>query len=119
MKQVPLPEVLGSVRFPLGEVRGRFGPVLREGFAVRLADGSVRAYLNVCPHRGQPVDLGDGKLFTGGGALECQAHGALFEPDTGQCRSGPCFGRALTPLNVHERDGALWLEEEEEPLDDE
>jgi nitrite reductase/ring-hydroxylating ferredoxin subunit len=98
-----------SVRFELGAVPGRFGPVQREGFALRLADGSVRAYLNLCPHRGEPVDRGDGRLFTGGGAIECQAHGALFDPATGACRNGPCFGRDLTPLEVEEHDAAIWL----------
>jgi nitrite reductase/ring-hydroxylating ferredoxin subunit len=98
-----------SVRFELGAVAGRFGPVQREGFAVRLADGSVRAYLNYCPHRGEPVDRGDGRLFTGSGALECSAHGALFDPATGACRNGPCFGRDLTALEVSEHDSAVWL----------
>ena len=107
-----------SRRFELGVSPGRFGPVQREGFAFRLPDGSVRGYHNLCPHRGQPVDQGDGRLFTGGGALECQAHGALFEPDTGACRSGPCFGRGLAPLELVERDGAVWLVEREEPVDD-
>ena len=105
-----------SVRFELGAIPGRFGPVQREGFALRLPDGSVRAYLNLCPHRGEPVDRGDGKLFTGGGAIECQAHGALFDPATGACRNGPCFGRDLTPLIVEERDAAVWLLE---PVEDE
>jgi nitrite reductase/ring-hydroxylating ferredoxin subunit len=99
----------GSVRFDLGTVAGRFGPVQREGFAVRVSDGTVRAYLNFCPHRGEPVDRGDGRLFTGGGAIECQAHGALFDPATGACCSGPCFGRDLTPLAVSEHDSAVWL----------
>ena len=100
----------GSVRFELGPIAGRFGPVQREGFALRLADGAVRAYLNICPHRGEPVDRGDGRLFTGGGAIECQAHGALFDPETGACRNGPCFGRDLEPLAVSEHDGVVWLE---------
>jgi nitrite reductase/ring-hydroxylating ferredoxin subunit len=109
----------GSVRFGLGAAPGRFGPVQREGFAVRLADGAVRAYLNLCPHRGEPVDRGDGRLFTGGGAIECQAHGALFDPATGACRNGPCFGRDLTPLEVTEHDSVVWLAAPHaEPIDD-
>lgn len=98
-----------SVRFPLRTVHGRFGQVLLEGFAIRLSDGSLRAYLNVCPHRGQPVDLGDGRLFTPAGQLECQAHGAYFDAESGLCTGGACPGRSLTALEVEERLGAVWL----------
>jgi nitrite reductase/ring-hydroxylating ferredoxin subunit len=108
----------GSIRFPLSTTPGRFGPVQREGFAIRLPGGAVRAYVNVCPHRGQPVDLGDGRLFNTGAALECQAHGALFDAGTGACRSGPCFGQPLSPLEVAERDGAIWLIVHDDPVDD-
>ena len=98
-----------SVRFPLGATQGRFGPVQLEGFALRTRGGAVRAYLNVCPHRAQPVDLGDGRLFLPSGEIECAAHGARFDPDSGACAGGPCNGRGLTPLAVEERDGALWM----------
>ena len=90
----------GSVRFPAG-------PGI-EGFAVRDATGAVRAYLNICPHRAQPVDVGDGRLWLASGEIECQAHGARFDPATGACRGGPCFGAPLTSLPIEERDGAVW-----------
>jgi len=96
---------LGSVRFRLGE--------MREGFAVLDEAGSVRAYLNVCPHRLQPVDVGDGRLWLKTGEIECQAHGARFHPATGACTGGPCDGRTLTPLRVEERDREVWLAEPE------
>lgn len=98
-----------SVRFALGVVQGRFGPVEQEGFALRGQDGRVRAYLNVCPHRAQPVDLGDGRLFLPSGEIECSAHGARFDPGTGACTGGPCDGRSLTALAVEEREGQVWL----------
>ncbi len=97
------------MRFPLSTVEGRFGPVLLEGFALRTRAGAVRAYLNVCPHRAQPVDLGDGRLFLPSGELECSAHGARFDPASGECLGGPCDGRGLTRLAVEEREGALWM----------
>jgi nitrite reductase/ring-hydroxylating ferredoxin subunit len=99
----------GSVRFPLGVVQGRFGPALQEGFAVRTREGDVRAYVNVCPHRAQPVDVGDGRLWLASGEIECQAHGARFDPATGACLGGPCDGHGLTVLPIEEREGAVWL----------
>ncbi|MCA1825576.1 MAG: Rieske (2Fe-2S) protein [Myxococcales bacterium] len=90
-----------SVRFVLPDLR-------LEGFAVRVGE-AVRAYVNVCPHRTQPVDVGDGRLWLPNGEIECQAHGARFDPLTGECRGGPCDGRPLTPLTIEERDGEVWL----------
>ena len=99
---------------PGQSVQFQAGP-FQEGFAVRDASGTVRAYLNVCPHRAQPVDVGDGRLWLPTGEIECQAHGARFDPSTGACRGGPCAGRPLTPLPIEEREGAIWLLE---PLQD-
>jgi nitrite reductase/ring-hydroxylating ferredoxin subunit len=99
----------GSVRFDVGTRPSAFGPLPVEGFAVLDRGGAVHAYLNVCPHRGQPVDLGDGRLFLRSGEIECPAHGARFDPSTGACTGGPCDGRPLTALSVEERGGAIWL----------
>jgi nitrite reductase/ring-hydroxylating ferredoxin subunit len=99
----------GSLRFSLGGER--------EGFALRMDDGSVRGFVNVCPHRGQPVDVGDGRLFLGDGSIECQAHGARFDARSGRCLGGPCT-EGLTRLSLQERNGAVWLrvpKEEERP----
>ena len=93
----------GSVRFPLG--------MGREGFALLDATGTVRVYLNVCSHRAQPVDVGDGRLWLASGEIECQAHGARFDPSTGACTGGPCDGNPLTPLAVEQRDREIWLTE--------
>ena len=96
-----------SVRFPLDAGL--------EGFAVRDAAGTVRAYLNVCPHRAQPVDVGDGRLWLASGEIECQAHGARFDPSSGACTGGACHGQPLTRLAILVRDGAAFLLE---PLQD-
>lgn len=105
-----------SLRFELGEASQRghsaLGAGPAEGFALRTANAELRAYVNVCPHRASPVDLGDGKLFHSNGTLECQSHGAYFDPSTGVCVDGPCVGKALQPLPIEERDGAVWLLEQ-------
>jgi nitrite reductase/ring-hydroxylating ferredoxin subunit len=92
-----------SIRFPLEPPRA----YAEEGFAHRAPDGTVRAWVNVCPHRAQPVDLGDGKLFNAAGEIECQAHGARFDPSTGACAGGPCFRNGLRPLAVVESQGEV------------
>ncbi|GAC1340705.1 MAG: hypothetical protein NVSMB23_11350 [Myxococcales bacterium] len=101
-----------SVRFELGEGAGRFGRVAREGFALLAADGAPRAYLNLCPHRGQPVDLGDGRLRLPDGTLECQAHGAVFDPASGVCLAGPCAGVGLRALPLQVRGAGLYVLDE-------
>jgi nitrite reductase/ring-hydroxylating ferredoxin subunit len=93
----------GSIRFPLDPQR-RYAD---EGFAHRAPDGTVRAWVNVCPHRAQPIDLGDGRLFNAAGEIECQAHGARFDPATGNCRGGPCTGNELRPLAIEEVEGEI------------
>jgi nitrite reductase/ring-hydroxylating ferredoxin subunit len=90
----------GSLRFPLPQ---------GEGFAMHDRSGAVRVYVNICPHRAQPVDVGNGRLWLLSGEIECHAHGARFDPQSGNCTGGPCDGRALTPLSIFERDGAAWL----------
>ena len=92
-----------SVRFPLR-------PQV-EGFAIRVGD-EIRAYVNICPHRAQPVDVGDGRLWLPSGIIECQAHGARFDPLSGACLGGPCDGRALTALQLELRDDGAWLKRE-------
>jgi nitrite reductase/ring-hydroxylating ferredoxin subunit len=100
-----------SVRFDLPPAHGRFGLQPREGFVVASADGAPRAYVNLCPHRGQPVDLGDGRLFLADGNLECQAHGAVFDPATGACVRGPCAGAGLRALPAEVRGSAVFAGE--------
>ena len=107
-----------SFRFDLGFMQGPFGPVVREGFALRLLTGEVRAFVNLCPHRFQPVDLGDGDLWAKDGTLECQAHGAHFDAATGVSVRGPCEGKSLSPLEVFEELGEVFLRPEVAAVDD-
>lgn len=79
--------------------------VLRSG-------GRVRAYLNVCPHAGRPLNWAPGRFLYAHGQLVCAAHGASFRPEDGVCIGGPCRGDALRAAPVREEDGAVWLEAE-------
>ena len=63
--------------------------------------GTIRAYLNNCPHIGVGLDYGDGDcLDRETDELVCSLHGARFSPDSGECLIGPCGGQFLTPFNV-------------------
>ena len=76
-----------------------------------LRDGDgARAWHNVCPHAGRPLDWAPGQfLRTKDRHLVCAAHGATFELGEGRCIAGPCRGDALRPVAVAVRDGAVWL----------
>ena len=78
-------------------------------FAVRHG-GRVFAYLNRCAHIAMELDWNPGKFFdTEGEYLICSTHGALYAPDSGACRGGPCRGAGLTRLPMFETDGKVYL----------
>ena len=69
---------------------------------LRLADGALVAWRNVCPHMGIELDWEPRRLLARDGRhLQCTGHGALFEPATGRCVRGPCRGEMLTAVPVH------------------
>ena len=73
-------------------------------------DGRVRAYVNSCPHRGTELDWNHGEVFDESGLyLVCATHGAMFDPETGECVSGPCRGESLSRVDVDEQDGVVRL----------
>lgn len=78
-------------------------------FVVRY-QGVVHAYLNVCAHRGVELDWEQGQFFDVKCRwLICSAHGALYEPASGHCVSGPCQGLSLISLPIDERNGEISL----------
>ena len=80
-----------------------------QAFAVRYA-GRVYAYVNRCAHVRTELDWRPGKFFDSGAEyLICSTHGALYAPDSGKCRGGPCRGGALVRLDVNEIDGKIYL----------
>ena len=79
-------------------------------FVVRYGQ-EPRAYLNRCAHLPMELDWTEGEFFESSGLyLMCATHGALYEPDTGQCAGGPCRGGRLHAINVIERDKKIFWE---------
>jgi nitrite reductase/ring-hydroxylating ferredoxin subunit len=78
-------------------------------FAVRFS-GTVRGYLNRCSHVALQLDWREGDFFgVGGHDLICSAHGAVYDPASGNCRGGPCNGAPLVALRIAERDGKVYF----------
>lgn len=76
-------------------------------FAVRYS-GTVYAYLNRCTHVPMEMDFQRNQFFDSTGHwLICATHGALYAPQTGHCRLGPCRG-GLTAIAVSESAGAVY-----------
>ncbi|TAK92221.1 MAG: Rieske (2Fe-2S) protein [Burkholderiaceae bacterium] len=82
-------------------------------FVVRYK-GSVLGYLNQCRHVPAELDWVPGQFFDDSGLyLVCATHGALYEPRSGVCLSGPCKGKGLFPIVVEEREGKVyWIPSE-------
>ena len=81
-------------------------------FVIRHIDG-VSAFLNRCGHRDLELDWSLGEFFDQESRwLICATHGALYDPVTGSCKSGPCSGAGLTTLDVIEEEGAIYLVDE-------
>lgn len=63
-----------------------------------------RVFVNNCPHRRLPLDRRGRLQFSGEQRLlVCPNHGAKFDPETGRCVSGPCFGKYLQRVPDFER----------------
>ena len=56
------------------------------------------------------LDWKPGKFFdTDGEYLICSTHGAVYAPESGACRGGPCRGARLVGLNVFEAGGKVYM----------
>jgi len=77
-------------------------------FVVRH-DGRVVGYLNRCAHVAMELDWREGEFFDAEGRdLICSTHGAVYAAGSGQCLGGPCGGKPLTRLRVHEHEGGVY-----------
>ncbi len=103
-----LAEAGQGVRFDLqrGELR-------QPAFVVRF-EGQTHAFLNQCGHIPVELDWQEGQFFDESRLyLVCATHGALYHPRDGRCLGGRCAGRGLIPVPVVERDGHVYVMEEQ------
>ena len=83
-----------------------YGGQTCRAFAIRY-EGQVHAYVNRCTHVAMELDYQPNHFFdTTGQWLICSTHGALYAPETGACRGGPCRG-GLHKIALTERDGVV------------
>lgn len=83
-----------------------YGGQTCRAFAIRY-QGEVHAYLNRCSHVAMEMDYQPNHFFDSTGHwLMCATHGALYQPQTGACRGGPCRG-GLIKIAISEYDGVV------------
>ena len=84
-----------------------------QGFVIRHGE-NLRAYENKCRHWPIPLDYGDADFYwPSADRIVCKTHGAMYDPDTGECDSGPCAGERLTSflLELEGEDGIVTVPE--------
>lgn len=75
------------------------------GFIVNV-DGRLYAYVNRCRHVPMELDWVENRFLTDDGRwIQCATHGALYEPESGECVAGPPCGKALVRIPIAIRDG--------------
>ena len=74
--------------------------------------GRVHGFINRCAHIQVELDWQEGQFFDDEQQyLICATHGALYQPDTGECIAGPCKNGKLKKLAITEEgDGVFILE---------
>lgn len=87
-----------------------------EAFLVNY-EGQLFAYLNRCRHIPLSLDWVDNHFFSEDKRyLVCANHGATYEPSTGECVWGPCYGAFLKTVPLQIEGGevvALWPENDD------
>ena len=82
-------------------------------FAIRFR-GVAYAYINRCSHMDLKLNFLHRDFYDlSKNHLICSTHGALYDPSTGACQSGPCDGVGLLPVAVSELEGKVELEEQD------
>ena len=72
-------------------------------------EGQKVAYLNQCAHVAMELDWQHGVFFDlDQRFIMCATHGALYDPESGDCVAGPCPGAKLIPVPLMHLDGHLY-----------
>jgi len=75
---------------------------------VTRCQGRARAWFNLCPHQGRPLNFApDRFLSDDDNRLICAHHGAVFDPENGVCVAGPCQNAQLREVTLEENEGQL------------
>ncbi|NBB93060.1 MAG: Rieske 2Fe-2S domain-containing protein [Gammaproteobacteria bacterium] len=75
---------------------------------VTRREGRARAWFNLCPHQGRPLNFAPDRFLTDeADRLVCAHHGAVFDPSSGVCVAGPCKNAALREIIVEESQGRI------------
>ena len=73
-------------------------------FVVRTKADQFFGYVNVCPHQGAWLNIGDGGFLSGDGArLRCGRHKAEFDVESGLCVKGSCKDKSLEQIPIDGR----------------
>ena len=72
--------------------------------------GEFFAFTNRCPHVGITLDWVDNQFFSVDRRyLMCANHGAVFEPQTGECIWGPCVGLSLQSIALEIKNNKIFV----------
>jgi nitrite reductase/ring-hydroxylating ferredoxin subunit len=78
-----------------------------ECFVVNFG-GTLHAYVNQCRHVSMSLDWVENQFFTeDADFLLCPTHGALYDPESGVCVTGPPCGKALHRVPLVEENGRV------------
>ncbi len=93
--------------------------VEEECFVVNFR-GEFYAYVNRCRHIPIPMDWVDNHFFEESGRyLMCQTHGALYQPQTGECLAGPAAacGKYLFRIALEVEHDRIYARAPREPIE--
>jgi|TARA_B110000971_G_scaffold216773_1_gene252336 nitrite reductase/ring-hydroxylating ferredoxin subunit len=79
------------------------GGIKLSGFVIHY-QGNFYAYQNQCMHLEVELDWKENDFLDDEGRLiVCATHGALYNPEDGNCISGPCQGKKLKKIAFEEQ----------------